>query len=786
MNTERLQLLIAEDEAAHIEAIRRAFQKAVANVEIRAVGTLREFRAAVREQTPDLALIDLNLPDGRAVEVLTHPPEDALFPVLVMTAYGNQQIVVEVLKAGALDYVVKSPEAFAVLPRTVERVLREWKLLQKHQAAQAQIAAASEMWERTFDAVPDLIAIIDEKHTILRVNRAMADKMGVTPYNAVGLTCYQHVHGTQCPPDFCPHAKLLNDGQEHSAEVHEDRLGGDFFVTCTPLRDPAGKLIGSVQVARDITDRKRAEAQLQRSAAELQEAQRVGQIGSWEWDISTDTIVWSAHLYRLFSIEPGVPVPNYVRHLELYAPASSQRLDAAVKNTMLTGAGYELDLELARPDTATKWVHVRGEPRRDASGRIIGLRGTTQDITARKQAEEQLQDSNRQLEKALTELRQMQGQVIEQENLRVLGQMASGIAHDFNNALAPIIGFSELLMKHPDKLADQEQVLKRLQIINTCATDAARVVRQMREFGRQRADSDVFQAIDLNKLVRQTVEHTKQHWKDQAQASGKTIEIVTDLLPVSPVSVEEFAIRELLTNLIFNAVDALPEGGTITLKTMLDGQSVRLSVSDTGTGMSEEVQRRCLEPFFTTKGVGGTGLGLAMVQGIVQRHNGTVDIESKLGHGTTFIIRLPIQRAGKAPPPPAQVSAVSQLLHVLVVDDDPLLCAITEAFLMDDGHTVETVNRGAAALERLKTDQFAVVITDRAMPEMNGDQLAVAIHQSIPGLPVILMTGFGDIMYSANEIPPHISTILSKPLTQASLRAALTKVLPQFSGTAVN
>jgi len=781
MNTERLQLLIAEDEAAHIEAIRRAFQKAVANVEIRAVGTLREFRAAVREQTPDLALIDLNLPDGRAVEVLTHPPEDALFPVLVMTAYGNQQIVVEVLKAGALDYVVKSPEAFAVLPRTVERVLREWKLLQKHQAAQAQIAAASEMWERTFDAVPDLIAIIDEKHTILRVNRAMADKMGVTPYNAVGLTCYQHVHGTQCPPDFCPHAKLLNDGQEHSAEVHEDRLGGDFFVTCTPLRDPAGKLIGSVQVARDITDRKRAEAQLQRSAAELQEAQRVGQIGSWEWDISTDTIVWSAHLYRLFSIEPGVPVPNYVRHLELYAPASSQRLDAAVKNTMLTGAGYELDLELARPDTATKWVHVRGEPRRDASGRIIGLRGTTQDITARKQAEEQLQDSNRQLEKALTELRQMQGQVIEQENLRVLGQMASGIAHDFNNALAPIIGFSELLLKQPEKLADQEQVLQRLQIINTCATDAARVVRQMREFGRQHTTAGVFQPLDINKLVRQTIEHTQQRWEDQAQATGQTIHIVTDLLPVPPVPGEEFAIRELLTNLIFNAVDALTEGGTITLETMLDGQSVRLSVSDTGAGMTEEVRQRCLEPFFTTKGTGGSGLGLAMVQGIVQRHNGTVEIESKLGHGTTVIIRLPLQR-GESPlavPPPAV--AVPRTLQVLVVDDELQLRAIAEAWLTADGHTVATAATGAAALARLKGGKFDVVITDQAMPEMNGAQLAAAISRSVPGLPVILMTGFGDMLNAVGKMPPHIRAILCKPITQASIREALAKAgLPQL------
>ena len=263
-----------------------------------------------------------------------------------------------------------------------------------------------------------------------------------------------------------------------------------------------------------------------------------------------------------------------------------------------------------------------------------------------------------------------------------------------------------------------------------------------------------------------------------AQAVGKTIEIATDLLPVSSVSGEEFAIRELLTNLIFNAVDAMPEGGTITLGTMLDGRAVRLSVSDTGTGMTEETRRRCLEPFYTTKGTTGTGLGLAMVQGIVQRHNGTVDVESQFGHGTTFIIRLPLQK-GTQPPsvPPLEVPALTRSRHVLVVDDEPLLRAIAETYLTEDGHKVETAPTGAVALAQLKTSKFDLVITDKAMPEMNGEQLAAAIHQIVPGLPVIMMTGFGDLMKVTGEMPPYISEILSKPLTQASLRAAMAKVV---------
>ena len=526
MNTTPIYLLIAEDEAAHVEAIRRAFGTAGGNVEIRAVGTLQEFRASVAERPPNLALVDLKMPDGRAVEILTHPPEDAPFPVLVMTAFGNQQIVVEVMKAGALDYVVKSPEAFAVMPHTVKRVIHEWKLLQKH-----------------------------------------------------------------------------------------------------------------------------------------------------------------------------------------------------------------------------------------------------------KQAATELLDSNRQLTEALTAVRQMQQQVVQQANLRVLGQMAAGIAHDFNNALAPIIGFSELLLKHPEKVADQQLVVKYLQYINTCGTDAARVVRQMREFSRQRATVEDYRPLDINKLVRQTIEHTQQRWKDQAQATGRTIQIVTDLLPVQQITGEESAIRELLTNLIFNAVDALPAGGTITLGTMLDGQWVRLSVSDTGTGMTEEVRRRCLEPFFTTKGTEGTGLGLAMVQGIVQRHNGTLEIESQVGQGTTFIIRFSLQH-GTPPPVPLKVPALSRTLHVLVVDDEPLLRTVAEAWLVEDGHTVATAENGAAALARLTTGKFDLVITDKAMPNMNGEQLAAAIYKGETIAPVILMTGFGDLMKATGELPPHISAILSKPITQESLREALAKVFP--------
>ena len=527
-----------------------------------------------------------------------------------------------------------------------------------------------------------------------------------------------------------------------------------------PLRDQTGAVCGVLGTYLDITARKQTEAEVQLQGSALRAA--------------ANAIVITDKTGNIMSVNPsfttltGYPVSEVLGKNPRVLKSGQH--DAAfyrqLWETIAAGKVWSGAVVNKRKDGSLYTEEMTITPVRDEHGAIANFIAIKQDITARKRVEADLQQAHQ--------------QIIEQEKLRVLGQMVSGIAHDFNNALSPILGFSELLLKHPEKLVDQALVLQRLQIINICATDAAQTVRQMREFSRPSSARDVFQSFDLNQLVRQTIDLTQQRWKDQAQATGRTIHIVTDLLPILPIWGEESALREMLTNLIFNAVDALPEGGTITLGTMLDGRAVRLSVSDTGTGMTEETRRRCLEPFYTTKGTTGTGLGLAMVQGIVQRHNGTVEIESQVGHGTTFIIRLPLQK-GTQPPsvPPLEVPALTRSRHVLVVDDEPLLRAIAETYLTEDGHKVETAPTGAVALAQLKTGKFDLVITDKAMPEMNGEQLAAAIHQTVPGLPVIMMTGFGDLMKVTGEMPPYISEILSKPLTQASLRAAMAKVLPE-------
>ena len=350
------------------------------------------------------------------------------------------------------------------------------------------------------------------------------------------------------------------------------------------------------------------------------------------------------------------------------------------------------------------------------------------------------------LAETLEELRAMQQQLVQQERMLAMGQMASGIAHDFNNALSPILGSAELLLEAPEMLDDREELIDSLQIIRTSALDAANVVRRLRGFYRGgQAEEDV-ENINVNEVIESSINLTRPHWRVQAQAEGRAIDVDTALEDVPTVTMNESELREVLTNLIMNATDAMPQGGTITFHTKTEGEMVAIEVSDTGAGMTEEVRQRCLDPFFTTKGERGTGLGLAMVYGIIQRSHGTIDVASEIDKGTTFTIRLPSETDVSTDSHPPQDAESSDALRILAVDDDSATLRSLGRMLRALGHSVELAASGGEGLEKFREEKYDLVVTDRAIPDMNGDQLAVAIKELVSDQPVIMLTGLGNMM----------------------------------------
>jgi signal transduction histidine kinase/ActR/RegA family two-component response regulator len=385
------------------------------------------------------------------------------------------------------------------------------------------------------------------------------------------------------------------------------------------------------------------------------------------------------------------------------------------------------------------------------------------------------------LQQAYDDLRQSQQTVMQQERLRALGQMASGVAHDINNAVAPIALYTDSLLEHESGLSDRARGY--LNIIRRAIADVGETVKGMRQFYRPQDGQSALTQIDLNPIVAQVIELTRVRWRDLPQQRGIAIAMRTDLQqPLAAILGQESEIRDALTNLIFNAVDAMPEGGTLTVRTRSSAETVQLEVADSGVGMDEETRRRCLEPFFTTKGERGTGLGLAMVYGMVRRHSGELEIDSAAHQGTTFRVTFPAAQAAAASAQEVARDVVLRPLSILIVDDDPLVLESLRAALESDGHKVTAADGGQAGLDSFaeiqqRGERFDVVITDLGMPHIDGRRVASAVKAASPSTPVVLLTGWGQRLVDEGDIPAHVDHVLNKPPKLRDLRAALSNVI---------
>ena len=390
---------------------------------------------------------------------------------------------------------------------------------------------------------------------------------------------------------------------------------------------------------------------------------------------------------------------------------------------------------------------------------------------------EEAQTSAQRLQTVVDDLKSTQTQLVRGETLRAMGQLSSGMAHHLNNLFAVILGRVELLLGK----VEEASVRRSLEIIQRTAQDGAEVVRRVQRFSRVQPVSDAV-AVDLNQLVQEVVELTRPRWQDEAQLRGSRIEVVVDPGVIGAAVGEPAPLREVLMNLLLNAADSISQTGRITLKTWTHDERVYCSVSDTGAGMPEEIRRRALEPFFTTKGPKATGLGLSVAYGTVQRYGGTLTVESAEGQGTAVEISLPsaaaaAQVARKSAAPSARAAVP---LRILVIDDELQVRSTLAEMLEEQGHSVTQAPGGREGLSYLESNPelVDVVISDLGMPDMTGWDVARTIQSRWPRLPVGLITGWGETDVTREE-RGRVNFVITKPFDKAVLSQTMADIRPR-------
>jgi signal transduction histidine kinase/CheY-like chemotaxis protein len=607
-------------------------------------------------------------------------------------------------------------------------------------------------------------------------------------------------------------------GEPVHFENEAKALGRHYDVRAYRVGGPESKKVGIL--FNDVTDRKRAEAQVQAQLARLNLLQQITRAIGERQDIQSIFQVvirtLEVHLPVDFCCicfhdpqENTLIVTSVGLHSESLAAQLAMPVRARIKidqNGMSRCVRghlvYEPDIgQIAFPfaQRLTRGglhamvaspllveskvfgvlIAARRLPHSFSSGECEFLRQTSEHVAlAAHQA--QLHGA---LQRAYDDLRQTQQAVVQQERLLALGQMASGIAHDINNAISPVSIYTESLLEQEVGLSPRAR--GQLETIQRAVDDVARTVARMREFYRQREPQLTLNPVHLNILIQQVVDLTRARWSDMVQQRGIVIEMSTELRPDLPTIMgADNEIREALTNLVFNAVDAMPKGGALTLRTQVapDKGVVQVEIIDTGIGMDEETRRRCLEPFFTTKGERGTGLGLAMVYGTIQRHSGDIEIESAVGRGTAIRLSFAIASAPAAGPATTAAAAAVAPQRILIVDDDPLVLNSLRDALEADGHQVTTADGGQAGIDAFvaasaRGNPFQVVITDLGMPYVDGRKVAGVVKTAVPGTLVLMLTGWGQRLVEDGDVPPHVDGVLSKPPRLRELREALARGL---------
>ena len=512
--------------------------------------------------------------------------------------------------------------------------------------------------------------------------------------------------------------------------------------------DKDGMVSGAVGVIRDITERKQAEREIKEGKEFLEKIIKG----------SKDGIIISDEMGTILSVNEAVEQMLDLSREEIVGRHTSELIvDEDEKKRVLEKIGTMFETGFASYETRYKRrdgnyvaIECYSSLIRDENGKVIAGLSIARDITDRQQ---------------------MQHQLFQSEKLRSLGELAGGVAHDFNNILAAILGRVQLLkmqFKPPAGITEKRKsmidLIKSLEIIEKASFDGAETVRRIQEFSRKRVDDKEFTPLNINELLENSLDFTRVRWKDNAESQGIKYNIQTAYSPVPATVGSASELREVFTNLINNALDAMPGGGSIEVMTTVEDDTISIDITDTGGGIPEEIRNRIFDPFFTTKGVQSTGLGMSISYGIISRHKGTIAVKSAEGKGTTFTIKLPV--VAKPLDKRELIKCVpvqTRRARILVVEDEDEVRQLLSDILASEGHKVVAAANGSEGIEVFKQNTFDLVFSDLGMPDMSGWEVAGEIKSINSTVPVILVTGWNIEITNSENRTDSVDKIIQKP-----------------------
>jgi two-component system, cell cycle sensor histidine kinase and response regulator CckA len=744
---QQINVLLIEDDPDDARLLERELSRGGLRARLRRVETEEGLREALTSEPWDVVLADYALPALDAPSALGILRSTGLdVPFIVVSGCIGEDVAVQMMKMGAHDYLLKGH--LARLAPAIGRELREADERRRRRVADQTSRVHAELLGRIGQAV----VVVDRQRLVTFWNEAARGLYGWEAEEALGRPVPEVMKLESCgaaSPNLWSHAEA---GDAWAGEFIGQRRDGRSFpvhVTVAPVHALDGSVAGATSISTDLSAQRAAEAafaSLRRHNDLLLNAAGEGIVGL---DLSGHATFVNPAAARILGQAADDLLGQRLLDLVHYKDAAD-----------LVGCGSPQAAEVVRRcDGSRLPVEVVSTPILE-DAQVVGYVLVFKDVTERVEAERQRQALER------------------SEKLRALGQLASGVAHDVNHSLMLVASHGELARRAVERQPlDLDEVREFCSTAIQAALDGGETVKRLLLFARGSPDQEQ-RPLRLAEIAEQVGRLTAPRWREAAAADGCPIQL--DLAATSdPIVLGSPAgLREALTNLVLNAVDALPRGGTIRLGVSTEGQHAVVSVADSGVGMEVAVREHMFEPFFTTKHEGGTGLGLAEVFGIVQRHGGEIQVASAPGKGTTVRLLFPCLAAEALDKPetlaPTLPTLAGRSLRVLAVDDEPAMTKAVQRLLRPAGYRVSTAHSGEEALDRLSAEPFDVVVTDMGMGAgMNGYELAERVREQWPHVRMVLATGWGAAIDPGEARVHGIDAVLHKPYRASDLQRLL-------------